>query len=130
MAACKVDVKAKCLSSIRIRSKRPPGDGRTHERRAGAPGEAVASRSPVSVRPSASTRRQPCPSLTHILIHAPEPGYNRFKVARDIQNACNTSGVARELIRVIEDAAHDPQCGRGRLAHDPAVVAVIDKLRP
>jgi hypothetical protein len=63
-----------------------------------------------------------------ILIHAPEPGYNRFKVARDIQNACNTSGVARELIRVIENAARDPQCGRGRLAHDPAVAAVVDKL--
>ena len=40
-----------------------------------------------------------------IRIHAPEPGYDRFKVARDIQNACNTVGVARELIRVIEDAA-------------------------
>jgi hypothetical protein len=52
-----------------------------------------------------------------IHIHAPEPGYDRFKIAREIQNACNTSGVARELIRVIEDAAHDP-----------AVVAVIDKL--
>jgi hypothetical protein len=64
-----------------------------------------------------------------ILIHAPEPGYDRFKVARDIQNACNTSGVAHELIRVIEDAARDPQCGRGRLPHDPAVVAVIDKLQ-
>jgi hypothetical protein len=63
-----------------------------------------------------------------ILIHAPEPGYDRFKVARDIQNATNTSGVARELIRVIEDAALDPACGRSRLAHDPAVVAVIDKL--
>ena len=63
------------------------------------------------------------------LIHAPEPGYDRFKVARDIQNACNTSGVARELIRVIEDAARDPQCGRGRLTHDPAVAAVIDKLQ-
>jgi hypothetical protein len=63
-----------------------------------------------------------------ILIHAPEPGYDRFKVARDIQNACNTSGVARELIRVIEDAARDPACGRGRLAHDAAVVALVDKL--
>jgi hypothetical protein len=63
-----------------------------------------------------------------ILIHAPEPGYNRFQVARDIQEACNTSGVARELIRVIEDAARDPRCGRGRLAHDPAVVALVDKL--
>ena len=63
-----------------------------------------------------------------IVIHAPEPGYNRFKVARDIQNACNTSGVARELIRVIEDAARDPACGRSRLSADPAVVAVIDKL--
>ncbi len=49
-------------------------------------------------------------------------------MARDIQSACNASGVARELIRVIEDAARDPQCGRGRLMHDPAVVAVIDKL--
>jgi hypothetical protein len=64
-----------------------------------------------------------------ILIHAPEPGYNRFKAARDIQNACNTSGVARELVRVIEDAARDPECGRGRLTHDPAVVTVIDKLQ-
>ena len=63
-----------------------------------------------------------------IVILAPEPGYDRFKVARDIQNACNTSGVARELIRVIEDAACDPVCGRGRLSQDPAVVAVIGKL--
>jgi hypothetical protein len=63
-----------------------------------------------------------------ILIHAPEPSYDRFKVARDIQNASNTSGVARELIRVIENAAQDPQCGRSHLAHDPAVVAIIDKL--
>jgi hypothetical protein len=63
-----------------------------------------------------------------ILIQAPAPCYDRFQVARDIQNACNTSGVARELIRVIENAAQDPQCGRGRLAFDPAVVAVIDKL--
>jgi hypothetical protein len=63
-----------------------------------------------------------------ILIHVREPGYNRFKVARDIQNASNTSGIARELIRIIEHAARDPQCGRGRLPHDPAVVAVIDKL--
>jgi hypothetical protein len=63
-----------------------------------------------------------------IAIAAPEPAYNRFKVARDIQNACNMSGVARELIRVIEDAANDPQCGRGRLTHDPAVAALIDKL--
>jgi hypothetical protein len=68
------------------------------------------------------------PQSDHILIHAPEPGYNPFQVARDIQNACNTSGIARELIRVIEDPARDPQCGRGRLTHDPAVVAVIDKL--
>ncbi|MFZ1104123.1 MAG: hypothetical protein WAN86_14990 [Hyphomicrobiaceae bacterium] len=64
-----------------------------------------------------------------ILIHAPEPGHDRFKVARDIQNACNTSGVACELIRVIEDAARDPRCGRGRLPDDPAVVAIIDKLQ-
>jgi hypothetical protein len=63
-----------------------------------------------------------------ILIYAPGPAYNRFQVARDIQNACNTSGVARELIRMMEDAALDRACGRGRLAHDPAVVAVIDKL--
>jgi hypothetical protein len=68
------------------------------------------------------------PRPDDIVIRAPEPGYNRFKVARDIQNACNTSGVARELIRVIEDAAHDPACGRHRLSEDPAVVAVIDKL--
>jgi hypothetical protein len=64
----------------------------------------------------------------NIVIHAPEPGYDRFKVARDIQNACNTTGVARELIRVMEDAARDPACGRSRLSSDPAVVAVVDKL--
>ena len=63
------------------------------------------------------------------MLHAPEPDYNRFKVARDIQDASNTSSAARELIRVIEDAARDPQCGRGRLPHDPAVAAVIDKLQ-
>jgi hypothetical protein len=68
------------------------------------------------------------PRTDGIVIRAPEAGYDRFKVARDIQNACNTSGVARELIRVIEDAARDPACGRARLAQDPAVAAVVDKL--
>jgi hypothetical protein len=81
---------------------------------------------PGSVHPASTEERSS--HADAIVIHGPEPGYNRFKVARDIQNACNTTGVARELIRVIESAAHDPECGRGRLAHDPAVVAVVDKL--
>jgi hypothetical protein len=63
-----------------------------------------------------------------IAIPAAEAGYNRFRVARDIQNACSTSGIARELVRVIEDAARDPACGRHQLTHDPAVVALVDKL--
>jgi hypothetical protein len=83
---------------------------------------------PGSVHPASSEERA-ISYADAIVIHGPEPGYNRFKVARDIQNACNTSGVARELIRVIEDAARDPNCGRGRLTHDPAVAAVVDKLR-
>ena len=57
----------------------------------------------------------------------PEPGYNRFKVARDIQNACNTSGVARELIRVIENAATTPMRAWAPRAR-PGRRAVIDKL--
>jgi hypothetical protein len=48
-----------------------------------------------------------------ILIHAPEPGYDRFKVAGGIQNASNASGVAREVIHVMENAALDLRAKRG-----------------
>jgi hypothetical protein len=103
----------------------PLFDPRATQGTSPAPAESPAA--PGSVHPASSQERA-ISSADAVLIHAPEPGYNRFKIARDIQNASNTSGVARELIRVIEDAARDPKCRRGRLPHDPAVVAVIDKL--
>jgi hypothetical protein len=57
-------------------------------------------------------------------------GYDRFKVAYEIQDACNPSGVARELVRVVEDATRDPACtGTDWVRSDAAVVAVVDKLR-
>jgi hypothetical protein len=57
-------------------------------------------------------------------------GYSRFKVAYEIQDACNPSGVARELVRVIEDAMRDPACtGTDWVRSDAAVIAVVDKLR-
>jgi hypothetical protein len=64
-----------------------------------------------------------------ITVFGRHKGYNRFKVAVDIQNACNPSGVARELVRVIEDAMQDPAyTGTDYVRSDPAVVAVVDKL--
>jgi hypothetical protein len=56
-------------------------------------------------------------------------GYNRFVVARDIQDASNPSGVARELVRVIYAAMRDPDCkGTDDVRRDPAVRCVVDKL--
>jgi hypothetical protein len=55
--------------------------------------------------------------------------YDRFKVADDIQDACNPSGVARELVRVIASAMRDPACtGTDFVRNDPAVRCVVDKL--
>jgi hypothetical protein len=69
------------------------------------------------------------PFADDIRIAAVHPGYNRFKVACDIQDACNPSGVARELVRIIADAMRDPACtGTDFVRADPAVVAVVDKL--
>lgn len=66
----------------------------------------------------------------NITVFGRGPNYNRFKVAHDIQDACNPSGVAHELVRVIQDAMRDPLCtGTAWVCGDPAVVAVIDKLQ-
>jgi hypothetical protein len=65
-----------------------------------------------------------------ITVFGRHKGYNRFQVAVDIQNACNPSGVARELVRIIEDAMQDPAyTGTDYMRRDPAVVAVVDKLQ-
>ena len=67
---------------------------------------------------------------TNITVFGRGPSYDRFKIAVDIQNACNPSGVAHELVRVVQDAMHDPACkGTAWVCADPAVVAVIDKLQ-
>lgn len=64
-----------------------------------------------------------------IIIAPPGADYNRFKVAHEIQGACNPSGVARELVRVIAAAQNDPNyTGTDFVRSDAAVVAVIDKL--
>lgn len=55
--------------------------------------------------------------------------YNRFQVALDIQNACNPSGVAIELVKIIKDAMDDPACkGTMAVRGDPAVAMVVQKL--
>lgn len=65
----------------------------------------------------------------HICIAPPHNRYNRFKVAIEIQDACNPSGVARELVRVIKDAMDDPECtGTDWVRQDPAVRLVVNKL--
>ena len=64
-----------------------------------------------------------------IELSVPGPSYNRFKIAYEIQDACNPSGVARELVRVIKSAMDDPACeGTNWVRKDAAVVAVVDKL--
>jgi len=64
-----------------------------------------------------------------ICISAPGERYNRFQVAIEIQDACNPSGVARELVRVIKDAMDDPECtGTNWVCLDSAVRLVVNKL--
>ena len=54
---------------------------------------------------------------------------NRFKDAIDIQNACNISGVARHLVRTIDDVhTSDHYTGTRSLAEDPAVRMIVHKL--
>jgi hypothetical protein len=66
----------------------------------------------------------------NITVFGRGPSYDRFKVAVDIQNASNPSGVAHELVRVIQDAYLDPKWeGTAWVCADPAVVAVVDKLQ-
>lgn len=63
------------------------------------------------------------------VIPPPPPGYNRFKIARDLQNASNPAGVAVELVRIIKAAQSDPACtGTDYVRSDAAVAACIDKL--
>lgn len=45
--------------------------------------------------------------MADITVFGRPPGYDRFKIARDIQDACNPAGVAHELLRVIQDAQED-----------------------
>lgn len=56
--------------------------------------------------------------------------YNRFRIAYEIQDACNPRAIARELVRVVDDASNDPNCkGTDWVCRDAAVVAVVDKLK-
>jgi hypothetical protein len=67
---------------------------------------------------------------TSITVLGRGPNYCRFRQARDIQDACNPSGVAHELVRVIQDAMRDPACkGTDWVCSDAAVVATVDKLQ-
>lgn len=61
--------------------------------------------------------------------------YNRFQVALDIQNACNLSGVAREFVKVVDDARAKPivsgdqtMSDHWHLRRDPAVVLLVNKI--
>jgi hypothetical protein len=54
---------------------------------------------------------------------------NRYKDALDIQNACNISGVARHLVRTIDDVMNSPDyTGTRGLTDDPAVRMIVHKL--
>jgi hypothetical protein len=54
---------------------------------------------------------------------------NRFKEAIEIQNACNPSGVARHLVKTMDEVFKSPDYyGTASLTLDPAVRMVLHKL--
>jgi hypothetical protein len=53
--------------------------------------------------------------------------YNRFKVAIEIQDACNMRAIAREFVKVV-DAAHAETKDTSKTWADPAVVLLVNKL--
>ena len=54
---------------------------------------------------------------------------NRFKEALDLQNACNISGVVRDLGRIIDNVFRSPDyTGTNSIIFDPAVRMVVHKL--
>lgn len=57
----------------------------------------------------------------------PAPKYNRFKVATDLLDAGNMRAIAREFVRIVDDAAADLKATT-QVWEDPAVVIVITKL--
>ncbi len=56
-----------------------------------------------------------------------EPKYNRFKVALDIQDAGNMRAIAREFVKVVDDAMDDLKVTT-EVWRDPAVILLILKL--
>src|SRR5258705_1672333 len=53
--------------------------------------------------------------------------YNRFQVALDIQNAGNLRAIAREFVRVVDDAMAETQSTTATW-DDAAVVLMVNKL--
>jgi hypothetical protein len=69
-------------------------------------------------------------NIEDIVIEPPTPDYDRFETAHALQEGCNPSGIARELVRIIAAATHDPNCSGTRgVCSDAAVIATIDKLQ-
>ena len=53
--------------------------------------------------------------------------YNRFATALAIQDACNINAVARELVKVLDDARVNGLTGID-LVSDAAVILLVNKL--
>jgi hypothetical protein len=56
-----------------------------------------------------------------------KPNYNRFKTAIEIQNAGNLRALAREFVKVVDQAMEETQSTEKTWA-DPAVVLFVDKF--
>ena len=55
------------------------------------------------------------------------PKYNRHKAALDLQDACNMRAIAREFVKICDDA-HEELQDTGKVWRDAAVSIVVDKL--
>lgn len=56
-----------------------------------------------------------------------KPSYNRFKTAIDVQDAGNLRALAREFVKVVDQAADDTQSTKATW-EDPAVVMFVNKF--
>jgi hypothetical protein len=56
-----------------------------------------------------------------------KPAYNRFKVALDVQDAVNLRALAREFVKVVDQAADDTKSTEATW-NDPAVVLFVNKF--
>jgi hypothetical protein len=52
---------------------------------------------------------------------------NRFKLAIDVQDACNMRGIARSFVEVVDDAMAELK-DTSKVWTDPAVVLFVNKL--